>query len=75
MKPVDLAYRYMEIFFPGRDLERLNDVLADDLKFSGPFYEFTSARDYVVSLEAQPPMECAYEILSSMVQRIERNDE
>lgn len=63
MRPVDLAYKYLEIFFSGRDLERLYDILADDLKFSGPFYEFTSAREYVETLVAQPPVECAYKIL------------
>jgi len=63
LTPIDLAYRFLDIFFSGRDFDRLFDILADDLKFSGPFCEFTSAQEYVASIEVQPPIECTYQVL------------
>lgn len=53
---------YMEIFFSGRDLDRLYSIVADDLRFTGPLYHFASAREYVESLKADPPVDCHYEL-------------
>lgn len=63
MKPLDIALQYMDIFFSGRDLDRLYDILADDVKFSGPFYKFESARDYIESVQLDPPAECQYTLV------------
>jgi hypothetical protein len=65
MKPIDLALRYMEIFFSGKDLERLKDILAEDLSFTGPLYTFNSAKDYINSLKEDPPCGMKYEIIKS----------
>ena len=63
MTPLELALRYMDIFFSGRDLARLHDILAADLRFRGPFHRFETARDYVESLVASPPVQCSYHML------------
>lgn len=53
--PLHLAKRYLEIFCSGEDLDRLYPLLADDLRFQGPFHEYASARAYVEALKADPP--------------------
>jgi hypothetical protein len=65
MSALEIALRYMEIFFSGRDLDRLDEVLHRALQFRGPFYQFDSAQEYIASLNADPPMDCGYEILCS----------
>lgn len=65
MKPMELALRYMEIFFSGENLEQLKDLFAEDLTFRGPLYEFNSAKDYIDSLKSDPPQGFGYEIISS----------
>lgn len=55
----------MDIFFSGENLSELGHVLAPDLSFTGPFYAFHSAEDYIASLEADPPVGCAYELVGS----------
>ena len=64
MKPLDLALRYMEIFFSGSDLEALRPLFADDLVFEGPFYTFDSAEAYLDALRNDPPEGMAYEFLA-----------
>ena len=34
-----------------------------DLKFRGPLLQFDTARDYIASLKADPPVDCNYRIL------------
>ncbi|WP_455208502.1 nuclear transport factor 2 family protein [Kaarinaea lacus] len=63
MSALDLVFRYMEIFFSGMELDRLQDILHDDLKFRGPLYQFNSAREYIASLQADPPFDCSYKIV------------
>ena len=65
MAPLEIALRFMDIFFSGQDIERLYEILADDLKFEGPFYRFDSSRDYIDSLLSDPPVGCEYKILQS----------
>ncbi len=62
MAPLETALTYMDIFFSGHDLERLYTILDDQVIFEGPFYQFTSAYAYVTSLQADPPVECHYNI-------------
>ena len=65
MKPMELALKYMEIFFSGEDTEELSQLFAEDLTFRGPLYEFNSAQDYINSLKTDPPRGVAYEIIGS----------
>lgn len=65
MSPLKIALTYMEIFFSGKNMERLYDILADDLIFEGPFYQFHSAQEYIDSLVSAPPIDCEYKLLKS----------
>lgn len=55
----------MEIFFAGERFSGLERLLAPDLSFTGPFLSFESAEAYIASLEADPPVDCAYELLGT----------
>lgn len=63
MAPLDAALKYMDIFYSGRELARLYEIMADELKFEGPFFHFDSARNYIESLRSDPPLGCEYKIL------------
>ena len=63
MTPLDVALQYMDIFYSGRELERLYAIMADGLRFEGPFFRFDSAHDYVASLLSDPPVGCEYQLL------------
>lgn len=65
MTPIELALRYLEIFFSGNDLEALRPLFADDLIFEGPFFTFSSADAYLDSLRDDPPAGMAYELLAT----------
>jgi hypothetical protein len=65
MKPLESALKYMEIFYSGKDLERLKDILAEDLSFTGPLFKFNSAEDYIYSLIKDPPQGMKYEIIKT----------
>lgn len=65
MKSLELARKYMEIFFSGGDIEELSQILAKDLVFEGPFYRFNSAKDYLESLRKDPPEGMEYDLLKS----------
>jgi len=53
----------MEIFYSGKELDRLGEILHDSLQFRGPLYQFDSARQYIASLIDDPPTDCSYRIL------------
>lgn len=63
MTPLELARRYMDIVFSGRDFERLRPLLADDFTFEGPLYQYGSADEYIAALTADPPQGFAYETI------------
>jgi hypothetical protein len=65
LKPLDLALRYREIFYSGKDPEQLNDILAEDFSFNGPFHTFNTAVDYINSLITDPPGGMTYEIIKT----------
>ena len=65
MTALDLAYKYMEVFYGGQSLETLRELLAEDMSFKGPFYEYQSAADYIESLLSDPPKDAKYKILSA----------
>lgn len=63
MKAAELALKYMEVFFSGKNLDELKSLLADDFSFTGPFYQFSSAENYINSLKEDPPREMKYKII------------
>ena len=65
MEPLELALRYMEIFYSGENLEELHDIFGENFSFEGPFATFDSASDYIGSLCADPPRHCSYKLLHS----------
>jgi len=60
----------MTILFGDGDLEQLMTLFADEFHFSGPFYEFGSARAYVDALKAGPLRDYSYETIGEF----ENND-
>lgn len=60
MTALQLAMRYMEIVYSGTELERLYDLFAVKLAFSGPFVSFDTAAGYVTSLQDDPPLGFEY---------------
>ena len=69
MKPIELVFKYMEIFFSGENIEELSHLFAKDFTFRGPLYEFNSAQDYINSLKSDPSRGFAYEIIGSFENR------
>jgi hypothetical protein len=65
MNPIQLANEYMEIFFSGKDLNRLEKILHKECKFTGPFYQFRTSREYIDQLKKDPPNDFNYEIIKS----------
>ena len=65
MKPLDIALRYMEIFFASGDMDALRPLLADDFRFEGPFYTYDSADDYISALKEDPPEGFAYTLINA----------
>ena len=65
MKPLELANRYLEIFYSGKNIQDLSQLFTNDLKFNGPFYTFDTPEAYVNSLLSNPPKDCKYSILHS----------
>ncbi len=65
MKPLELALKYMDIFYYEKDPSLLKDILHEDLIFSGPFFKFNSAKDYIDSLIESPPKDMSYKIIES----------
>jgi len=64
MSPTELAKIYMMSFFGHKPLEKMKSILAEDLIFTGPFYKYNTAEDYIESLkENMPTEELSYEIL------------
>ena len=63
MSALDLALQYMQIFYSGKELDRLSSILHADLKFRGPLFQFDTAWEYIASIKADPPVACSYRIL------------
>ncbi len=62
MRPLDLAKTYLEIFYSGHDIEKLGSILAEDLVFDGPFFNFTDSKSYIDSLSQSPPAGMTHDI-------------
>lgn len=65
MTPLQLALKYMDIFYGEKDPLLLKDILHEDLIFDGPFVKFNSAKDYIDSLLEAPPKNMSFEIIES----------
>lgn len=65
MRPLDLAMKYMEIFFSGDDLDELGPLFAPEFTFRGPFFSFDSGKEYIRSLKKDPPKDFDYTIIRS----------
>lgn len=67
MNPTKLATTYLNAFFGETPLEDIRDILSDDLQFTGPFYKYETADDYLASLkETLPEGVVNYEILKEI---------
>ena len=60
MEPLDLAKKYMSAFFGDEPLDSLQELFSSELKFSGPFYKFDKAKDYIDSLKKDPIKNASY---------------
>jgi len=63
MKPLDLALKYMDIFFSGKDLNQLSQIFSKDITFDGPIFKFNSAKSYLQALKKDPPQGMNYKII------------
>jgi DNA-directed RNA polymerase specialized sigma subunit len=66
MKPIELAKKYMNCIFKSGDFFELQSILADNLHFRGPYYEFNKAQDYIKSLEFDRPKDFNYKIIQTL---------
>jgi len=58
-----IALKFIDIFCAG-DIQGLEPLLAKDLHFNGPLFQFRSRKDYLQVLSNNPPEKCSYHILS-----------
>jgi len=63
--PLDLATRYLEIFYSGKNLETLSDILSENFKFEGPLFQCDSREAYIESLKSEPPIDFTYSVKHS----------
>jgi hypothetical protein len=63
MTNLEIALRYMDIFYSGEDLDELNEIFSEDLIFEGPFYNFHSSATYIDSLKSDPPVGCEFRLI------------
>lgn len=63
MSPLEIAHKYMDCFYGQAPLEGMAQLLAEDMKFTGPLYKFETGQDYFMSLLADPVENASYEIL------------
>ena len=69
MKALDLAQKFMDIVFTTGEFDKLRNILADDLQFRGPLYNFDTAEDYINAMKAAPPEDFEYEMVKSFGKR------
>ena len=56
MTALNLAEQYLQCVYETGNWDQLREILADDLVFKGPWYDFMNADDYVNSLRVDPPI-------------------
>jgi hypothetical protein len=62
MKPIDLAQEFLRIFYSREGIERLSEILDDQLHFKGPLFESIGAKAYLDALISDPPTGMSYSI-------------
>lgn len=65
MEPLKLAQKYMDIVFRTGNFDQLRQILADDLKFRGPLYNFDTAGNYINSMKTDPPKDFEYKMIKT----------
>ena len=65
MSPKPLALKYMNIFYSNADIDALRPILAENLRFEGPFYQFDTAEAYLNSLRDDSRDGLAYQLIKS----------
>lgn len=65
MTPLEIANKYMEIFYSGAALDELHQLFDKQLNFKGPFFEFHTAEEYIASLKSSPPDNFKYKIIET----------
>lgn len=63
MNALELAHRYLDIFYNGKDPAKLAEILDANFKFEGPFNKCNSATQYVNTLVKDPPRNMQYQIV------------
>lgn len=59
----EVAMEFLRCFCAG-DVNGLTVLLAEDLQFAGPLYQFRSRDAYVNVLKNDPPEQCGYQVLN-----------
>ena len=59
----EVAMEFLRYFCAG-DVDGLGSLLAEDLRFNGPLYQFSSRVAYLDSLRSDPLEQCSYRVLS-----------
>ncbi|MEE9166865.1 MAG: hypothetical protein V3U24_05310 [Candidatus Neomarinimicrobiota bacterium] len=59
----EVALEFVKSFCAG-DINELAPLLANDLKFKGPLFQFESSVAYMRSLQEDPPEKSGYRLLS-----------
>jgi len=65
MTPLNLANRYMEVFYGGEPIESLSEIFSEEFSFKGPFHEFNTSAEYIESLKSDPPVGLEYKIIAA----------
>lgn len=65
MSPLDLALKYMDIFYSTASPTGLEEIMDPDCVFEGPFHHFSSAKAYIHSLVDSPPRNMNVTVLES----------
>ncbi|MFQ5470979.1 MAG: hypothetical protein ACE5EH_11855 [Gammaproteobacteria bacterium] len=63
MSPLELANKYLEIFYSGTNLEDLKLILSPNFRFRGPLFKFDLSEDYINTLKQNPPDGLSYKIM------------
>ena len=63
VSPIQLAEQYMRCFYGKAPLDDMEPLLANDLVFRGPLFQFSSAKDYLQALKADPPAAASYQMI------------
>ncbi len=63
MNEIELCRKYMEVFYESKDFDSLVPLFDEELEFEGPFIKCHSAKEYIESLKASPPIGVSYEML------------